>query len=430
MADQEVRLSIQEMFSYIEASPTAAHATAVTAASLKGAGYRVLDEREAWSAAPGDRLLVTRGDTSIIALKMGTSPLAEAGLRVIGAHTDFPGLRVKPQGSYGKKGYRQLGVEVYGGPILQSWFDRDLGLAGRVVVQTPDGTETRLFDISRALVRIPDLAPHIRVDKKSDPKLNKQKHLPLLLGLGEGGGEALLDLIAESAGAQRSDLLAWTIEAYDFQPGTLAGLNDEFACIRSIDNLSSCHAGLSALLADGEETPHTQVLALFDNEEIGSTTRQGAQSGFLDTVLERLCGDQRETFHRTIAASTFLSVDGAHALHPNFVEAHEPHHHPLLGGGVAIKTNANERYTTNLESLAMVRGCAARAEVPLQDFVARTDVGTGSTIGPMTSSRLGIRGVDLGIAMLAMHSIRETCGSADPLLLRRLLVEFLTWQEG
>jgi len=424
MVNQKYKDASLDMLEYIDASPTAAHATREAIRRLEASGYRRLDEADSWKIGAGEKFYVTRNDTSVIAARVGSGKCEEDGFRIVGAHTDFPGLRLKPNGIYSKNGYIQLGVEVYGGPIVHSWFDRDLGIAGRLVVEG----EPVLFDIRKPVCRIPNLAPHIRVNKNEELKFNKQDHMPPVVGLGDEStleAEPVRKLIAESAGVDESKISTWSVEIFDLQPGTLGGMSDEFVFVRSIDNLASCHAALEAL-TNAPDKPFTQVIALFDNEEIGSATMQGAASRFLDAVIERIClasESPREAFYRAIANSIIMSVDGAHAINPNYAEAHEPRHHLVLNGGVVHKVNANERYTGQIDAVAHLVKCAEKAECPLQKFVARTDVGTGSTIGPMTATRLGIRSVDVGGPILSMHSTREMAGTEDQLHMINLIRE-------
>lgn len=430
MREKESKQTALDMISFIDACPTAAHAVAELSSRFEKAGFKRLDEADSWSVQPGDQLYIVRNHSSILAIRAGSAPLQDAGFRIIGAHTDFPGLRLKPNGFYSKNGYIQLGVEVYGGPILHTWTDRDLGLAGKIIAKTDNRPpEVILFVVRRPVCRIPNLAPHIDPDKKKEGlQLNKQDHLPPVIGIGEEKAleeKPVLKLIAESLGIDPEKISSYSIEIFDIQPGCLGGLNDEFIFVRSFDNLASCHAAMEALLR-APETAFTQVVALFDNEEVGSTTMQGARSGFLDSVLERLClssDNPREAFFRALAKSLAVSADGAHAVNPNYPEAHEPKHQPILNGGPVIKVNAQERYTTQIDALEHLKQCAERQNVPLQTFVARTDVGTGSTIGPMTASRLGIKSIDIGSPMISMHSVREMAGTDDQLSMVKLLTE-------
>ncbi|MCX6646191.1 MAG: M18 family aminopeptidase [bacterium] len=429
MVDQKFKDITLDMIKFIEASPTASHSVAESIRRLEAVGFRHLDEKDKWDVKPCDWVYFTRNGSSLIAVRVGTASYASAGFRIVGAHTDFPGLRLKPNGVYSKNGYLQLGVEIYGGPIIHSWLDRDLGIAGRLVVEDGGESDVVLFDVKRPVCRIPDLAPHIRVNKTEEIKFNKQDHMPPVIGLGDEKSleeEPVKKLTAKTAGVDPAKVSSYSIEIYDVQPGTLGGMNEEFVFSRSLDNLSSCHAAIKALLKAPDNVPFSQVVALFDNEEVGSQTMQGARSGFLDTVLERLCmgtENSREDYFRALANSIFISCDGAHALNPNYPEAHEPRHYLYLNGGPVMKVNAMQNYATQIEAKEHLEKCAKRAEVPLQTFVARTDVGTGSTIGPMTASRLGIRAVDIGNPMVSMHSIREMGGTEDQLHMVNLLIQ-------
>jgi len=433
MPDPAARQTSLDLLDFIASSPTAAHAAREVARRLDRAGFVRLDENDRWSLKPSDQVYIVRNHSSIIAARIGASPPEDAGFRIVGAHTDFPGFRLKPRGVYSKNGYIQLGVEVYGGPILHTWTDRDLGLAGKLAVKNEDGShEVLLFEVNRPVCRIPNLAPHIRPEKTDEIKLNKQDHLPPVIGIGDEKAledKPVMKLIAAAAqggGVDPERISSHWIEVFDIQPGAVGGMNEEFLFVRSFDNLASCHAGIEALTMAPKDAPFTQIVALFDNEEVGSGTMQGAASRFLDSLIERIClsSDQpREAYFRSLANSMMISADGAHAVNPNYPEAHEPRHHPILNGGPVMKINANERYTTQIDAAEHLRKCAEKSGVPLQTFVARTDVGTGSTIGPMTASRLGMRSVDIGSPMISMHSSREMAGAVDQLHMIRLLTE-------
>jgi aspartyl aminopeptidase len=422
-----------DLLQFIDASPTASHATRECVRRLESKGFTRLCETDKWEIKPGGCYYVIRNDSSIIAARVGTGKPAEHGFRIIGAHTDFPGLRLKPNGIYSKNGYIQLGVEVYGGPIIHTWTDRDLGIAGRLAVEDSKGNiDIVLFNFNRPVCRIPNLAPHIKIDKNAEVKFNKQDHLPPVIGIGNDKfleDQPVLKLIAKAADGgpvNPSKINSHSVEIYDLQPGTIGGMNDDFIFTRSIDNLAACHAAIEALLSADKKSKFTQLVALFDNEEVGSGTMQGAGSGFLESVIARLCesdGCPGEGFYRSMANSILISADGAHAVNPNYPEAHEPRHHPILNGGPVIKVNSNERYTTEIKALAHLKKCAKIAGSPLQTFVARTDVGTGSTIGPMTSAKLGLRSIDIGSPMISMHSSREMGGSADQLHMINLMRE-------
>ncbi len=430
MATEHARTVTQDLIQYIERGPTAAHAVVESAARLRAAGFTEVAEGDAWDLQPGVRFFVVRGHTALVAGQVGTAPPAEAGFRLAGAHTDSPGFRVKWNNPLQREGYVQLGVEIYGGPLLSSWADRDLGIAGRLLVKDGDGTQSVLVRLDRPLARIPLLAIHL--DRGVNEKglvLDAQKQLPPVIGLdGDGAAGRLAEQLADTAGVTVDDILDSWLELFDLQPATLGGLDEEFVFTPKIDNLAGCHACLEALLADEEPAPFGRVVALFDSEEVGSATPEGAGSTFLDTVLERLClgGDRaREDYLRAISRSILVSVDGAHALHPSFADRHEPQHKPLLGGGPVVKINAKERYATTLDTRAHLGRCAAAAGVPLQYYVHRTDLPCGSTIGPISATLMGVATADVGSPMISMHSVREMGGTDDQAHMIHLLAAHL-----
>ncbi|MBM3316803.1 MAG: M18 family aminopeptidase [Candidatus Eisenbacteria bacterium] len=433
MAADRARKTTLDLMDFIHAGPTAAHAVAAAAARLEAAGFARLDERAPWRLRPGQGFHLSRGATGLVAGRVGSAPPAEAGFRIIGAHCDSPGLRVKPKSPYEARGYLQLGVEVYGGPLLASWADRDLTLAGRLLVRRRGGEpRVALVRVARPLCRIPLAAIHFQREVNQEGlKLDAQKHLAPILGLDGGrapGAGALLELLAGAAGVRPADVVGADLELVDAQPPALASLREELFAAPRIDNLAGCHAALEALLRAPATARATTVIALFDGEEIGSQVPSGADSFFLDAALERLslaAGPGREAWHRARAASWMVSVDGAHALHPNYAEMHDPHHLPALNGGPVIKVNAKQRYATSLLTRGRFEECAARAGSPVQHYVHRSDLPCGSTIGPIAAARLGIPTVDVGNPMLAMHSIRETGGVLDQEWMIAALVEHL-----
>jgi aspartyl aminopeptidase len=368
---------------------------------------------------PGGRHYVVRGGSSIIAFIVGSRPAADAGLRLIGAHTDSPGLRLKPKPAEDVAGMVRLGVEVYGGPILATFADRDLSLAGRVNVRVPGGFETRLVRFAEPLLRLPNLAIHMnREVNENGLKFNKQTELPLLLGVSEDGSKAearFRQPIAALLGVEPDTLLTWELNAYDTQKGAFWGVDQEFIANSQLDNLASCHAALSALLAAGEPSA-TCLCAFFDHEEVGSESATGAGGSFVQDVVARLAasaGLDGEDQRRMLARSFFISADMAHGWHPNFPAAYEPCHHALVNAGPVIKSNANQRYSTSAETAARFMALCDKAGVPCQQYAHRTDLGCGSTIGPIVAARLGIPAVDVGSPMWAMHSIRESAGVLD-----------------
>jgi aspartyl aminopeptidase len=404
---------VQDLLEYIDASPTPFHAVAETVTRLEAAGYRALDEAEVWDVGTGDKVYVVRGGGSVAAFHLGTAPPEQAGFRLLGAHTDSPNLRVKPNPELKQAGYGQLGVEPYGGVLLHTWLDRDLSLAGRIALA--DGT-TRLVDFGRELLRVPSLAIHLNREVNVEGlKLNAQKHMaPVLTMLNDLGEVDLRSVLATEIGdIKAEDLLAWDLMAYDVQPSTRSGLGREFIHAARIDNLASCHAGLVALLGNESAGDVTRGVVLYDHEEVGSRSAQGAASNFLRNCLERLCGATAESFHRAVAKSFLISADMAHAIHPNYSELHDPRHKPVLGQGPVVKINVNQSYATDGESWASFERWAREAKVVTQRFVIRSDLRCGSTIGPITAAELGMRTVDVGNPMLSMHSCREVAAAAD-----------------
>lgn len=409
----------RDLLAFIDASPSPWHAVETCAARLQAAGFSRLEEGERWTLAAGSRHYVVRGGSSIIAFIVGSRPAPDTGLRLIGAHTDSPGLRLKPKPAEDASGMIRLGVEVYGGPLLATFADRDLALAGRVNVRTADGFASHLVRFDEPLLRLPNLAIHMnREVNENGLKFNKQTELPLLLGVSTDDTTAearFRQPIAEALGVDAGDLLTWELNAYDTQKGTFWGVDREFVADSQLDNLASCHAALSALLA--AETPAaTSLCAFFDHEEVGSESATGAGGSFVADVIARLAagaGLDAEDQRRVLARSFFISADMAHAWHPNFPAAYEPCHRVLVNAGPVIKSNANQRYSTSADTAARFMALCAKAGVPCQQYAHRTDLGCGSTIGPIVASQLGIASVDVGSPMWAMHSIRESAGVLD-----------------
>lgn len=429
---QEEQNCTNSLLAYIDASPTPWHAVDVMAGHLKAAGFRQLREEEAWTLKAGDACFVTRAGSALAAFIVGSNEVFEEGFRIVGAHTDSPGLRVKAEGIHEKHGMIRLGVEVYGGAILASWTDRELSLAGRIVLRddkAQTGIRTALTRIDEPLLRLPNLAIHLNREVNNlGLKLDKQEGMPLLLGAAsDNAGERLLDLCCERAGASRESLLEFELCAFDVQPSALYGLDGEYLAAGRIDNLAMCHAGMQALLdlrKLGDPPASTSIGVFYDNEEVGSQSAQGADGSFLPDLLERLqlaLELSREDFRRACSRSFLVSADMAHALHPNGASFYEPQHHVFLNEGPVVKLNANLRYTSSATSTARFGRCCEAAGVPMQRYVHRTDLACGSTIGPMASANLGIEGVDVGNPMLAMHSIRECAGSKDHLMMVKAL---------
>jgi aspartyl aminopeptidase len=430
---------VDDLLAFIDRSPTPYHAVAESTTRLEAAGFERLDETDVWSLSRGDRRYVVRAGGSLAAFEVGSDPVAEAGFRVVGAHTDSPNLRIKPSPDVSAKGYRQLAVEPYGGVLLHTWLDRDLSLAGRVTLREKNGrTVTRLVDFARPLMRVPSLAIHLyRELNEQGLKLNAQQHLVPIIGLEHDPG--LIDLLCQEFAANglarpaQEDVLAWDLMAYDVQPSTRSGAEGEFIHAPRLDNLASSHAGLSALIEAGAtgESASTRVVVLYDHEEVGSRSSHGAGGPFLADTLSRIVSsvgpaeaDSAQSLARAISRSWLISADMAHAIHPNYAERHEPGHQPVIGGGPVIKTNAGQSYATDSETAGLFAGLCKGAGVKWQNFVTRSDLGCGSTIGPISAARVGIRTVDVGNPMLSMHSCREMAGASDVEPMIRVLAKF------
>lgn len=422
---------IDRFRAWLDAAPTAFHAAAEAARLLEAEGYTALDETSAPEALPaGARRYVLRAG-SLIAFRVGGRNPAETGFRIVAGHTDSPNLRIKPRPHLREHGYVRLGVEPYGGVILATWVDRDLGIAGRVHVRDGAGQRSLLVDLRRPLCRIPTLAIHLNRGVNDDGlKLNAQKDMPAILAQSDDkGAEPLRGLLCEAAGVEPDALLTWDLALYDLTPATVSGLNGEFLHSTRLDNLGSCHAGLEALLA-AEDADTTAVLALFDHEEIGSTTERGAQSAWAEQVLERIvrdaAGDNAGGLSRALTQTWLVSSDMAHAVHPAFGDKHDGEHMPKLNAGPVIKQHTSWRYGTEGDGAAFFLRLCEAAEVPCQWFVNRSDLACGTTVGPLVAARLGIRVVDVGNPMLSMHSAREMCGTQDQARMAGAMARFFS----
>lgn len=425
--------ALDRLLDFLQAAPTPWHATACMAERLEAAGYRRLQETDAWQLEPGERVYATRNDSSIVALQLPAAGLSS--LRMIGAHTDSPCLRLKPNAAQTAGGWLQLGVEVYGGALLAPWFDRDLGLAGRVHVRHGDGRiEGVLLNVARPIAIVPSLAIHLDREANKGRTINPQTEMPPVLMQGEETADferLLATWVAEQHGFDSVEIVDFELCFYDVQPPSRVGVREELLASARLDNLLSCFIGLEALLASGGQ--EGALLVANDHEEVGSASACGAQGPFLEDVLRRVNeqlgtpGD--EGFVRLIQASRMISCDNAHALHPNFADKHDKAHGPALNGGPVIKVNANQRYATSSATAAMFRELCRQAEVPVQAFAVRADMGCGSTIGPITATELGVPTLDVGVPQWAMHSIRETAGAQDVEYLTRALSAFVNSPE-
>ncbi|AXO62780.1 M18 family aminopeptidase [Ectopseudomonas oleovorans] len=422
---------IQGLLDFLNASPTPFHATTSLAMRLEAAGYRHLDERAPWQTEAGGRYYVTRNDSSIIAFKLGKRPAVDGGIRLVGAHTDSPCLRVKPNPELQRQGFFQLGVEVYGGALLAPWFDRDLSLAGRVTYRRDGKVESQLIDFYQPIAVIPSLAIHLNREANQGWAINPQNELPPILAqLASSETADFRALLAEQLAMEHDfnpdAVLDYELSFYDTQSAAIVGLNQDFIASARLDNLLSCYAGLLALIESDDE--ETCVLVCTDHEEVGSCSACGADGPFLEQVLRRVLpgGD---AFVRAIQRSLLVSADNAHGVHPNYADKHDGNHGPKLNAGPVIKINSNQRYATNSETAGFFRHLCLENEVPVQSFVVRSDMGCGSTIGPITASQLGVRTVDIGLPTFAMHSIRELAGSHDLEHLVKVLTAFYSSPE-
>ncbi|GAB3162686.1 M18 family aminopeptidase [Myceligenerans halotolerans] len=448
-APKAAKQHVEDLGAFVAASPSSYHAAAEVTRRARVAGFVALDETDAWHVVPGGRYVVVR-DGSVIAFAIPADAGPDAAFTILGAHTDSPGFKLKPKPTTGAHGWWQAGVEVYGGPLLNSWLDRELELAGRVV--TTEGTEHLVR--TGPLLRIPQLAIHLDRGANEGLKLEAQRHTQPVWGLGDLSGADVLAEIAPQA-VDPATIAGYDITVADTQPPRTFGAGQSMFASGRLDNLLSAHAALTALLTrvnggkkgkgGGAPSPGTAaanggaantaavnrriaVLAAFDHEEIGSASRSGAAGPFLEDVLGRIhaaLGASAEDRARSFAASLHVSSDVGHAVHPNYPERHDPANRPVAGGGPILKINANQRYATDAHGAAAWNAACVAAGVPSQEFVSHNDVPCGSTIGPISATRLGIRTVDVGVALLSMHSAREMTAVVDPWYLSRAMTAIL-----
>lgn len=430
----EARTLAQDLLHFLDASPTPWHAVASLAARLEARRFVRLDERSPFTLEPGGRYYLDRGGVALVAFIVGTELPSTSGFRMIGAHTDSPGFRVKPRPEVVSQGLVALGVEVYGGPIQATWPDRDLGLAGRVVVEEEDGTlRSVLYRSDRPVVVLPNLAIHMQRDVNDQGlKLNPQTEVLPILGSLAGGlpeKDALKTLLGRDLGVDPSRILDHDLLLYDLETASFAGWNEEYILSGRLDDLAMCHGALTALLAGADEPcGPTRLVICYDAEEVGSQAVAGARSNLLPAVLERIglaLGEGREEHLQALARSFLVSADNAHAVHPGFEGRSEPRHAPRLNGGPVIKTHAGRSYATDGLAASVFEQACRAAQVPCQRFVNRSDGKSGSTIGSMTAAQLGVATVDVGSPQYGMHSVRETGGALDPWYMSRAMESFL-----
>ncbi len=426
--------SYKDLAAFLDSSPVNFWAIKTLAGHLADNGFQVLDMKDAWTLKPGGRYFVKKNDSALFAFVVGTDTDTATGFKIISSHSDSPGFRIKPNCEILCDGnIVKLNTEVYGGPILYTWFDRPLSLAGRVLLRSsnPLQPETNLIKFDRHLLTIPHLAIHFNRNVNDGNPLSKQKDMLPVLGRvsdKESAKGLLTRMVAEKLGVKSSDILDYDLSLFDTTRASVVGLNGEFITSGRLDDLSMVHASMCALL-DTLDKPDksTRVIAVFDNEETGSGTKQGAASPMLDYILRRINaskGGNEEDYFRAIASSFMVSADNGHAIHPNYPEKQDPTNHPTVGGGPVIKINANCKYMTDADSAAVFRTLCERAGVQCQYFVNHSDVAGGSTLGNILTSQIPLRGVDVGSPMWAMHSVRETGSLHDHSAMIAVMSEF------
>lgn len=418
--------SNEGLLQFLQESPTPFHAVLAMKKRLLAAGFSELNENDDWSVEPAGKYFTVRSGSAIVAFIQGTDSAIDSGVRIIGAHTDSPCLKVKPQPSKLCNGYQQLSVEVYGGLLLAPWFDRDLSLAGRVVYKNDAGElNSALVNFEKPIGMVPSLAIHLDRAANEGKKINP--HIDMDVVLGQSADKLdfkalLLEQLEAHGIMDAREVMDFNLSFYDVQAPSLIGLNNEFIASARLDNLLSCYIGMDALI--NSDNKQTSVLVCNDHEEVGSRSEVGAQGPMLSDVLKRLFPDSTQ-LHRVLRHSLMLSVDNAHGIHPNFASKHDENHGPIINQGPVIKFDACQGYATNSDSAAFLRWLAEEGDpIPLQTFVMRADMRCGSTIGPITSAELGVQTIDIGLATFGMHSIRELGGASDGEHLFNLLVRF------
>ena len=407
------------LFEFLASSPTPFHASLTMSKSLDKAGFIKLNEADVWSLSKGTKYYLTRNDSSIIAFIYGENELQEDGICMIGAHTDSPCLKLKPNTIIHKKGYIQLGVEVYGGALLNPWFDRDLSLAGRVSGLNENGELVHpLIDFKRSIAIIPSLAIHLDKEANKNRSINAQTDIPPIMMQSEES-VSFEDILLKETGL--AEILDFELMFYDTQAPDFIGLNKDFIASARLDNLLSCYVGLQSIMQ--ADVQKSALLICSDHEEVGSESTSGAAGPFLEMVLKRL-ESSHEAYARMINTSLMISADNAHAVHPNYPSKHDENHGPLLNHGPVIKVNANQRYASNSLSVSHFKLLCKKVDVPYQSFVTRTDMGCGSTIGPITATKIGVKTIDIGLPTFAMHSIRESAGVKDAHMLYQVFKEY------
>ncbi|HIC43586.1 MAG TPA: M18 family aminopeptidase [Sulfurimonas sp.] len=411
----------QTLLDFLASSPTPFHATQTMSTVLDEAGFYKLNETEVWELKKGNKYYLTRNDSSVLAFIYGENDLSTEGISMVGAHTDSPCLKLKPNTIIHKKGYIQLGVEVYGGALLNPWFDRDLSLAGRVSGLNDKGELIHpLLDFKRAIALIPSLAIHLDKEANKNRCINPQTDIPPII-MQSDESISFEDILLKETGLK--EILDFELMFYDTQKPAIIGFNEDFIASARLDNLLSCYVGLQALVQAPSQ--NSALLICSDHEEVGSESTSGAAGPFLEMVLKRI-ESSHEDYARMINSSLMISADNAHGVHPNFSDKHDENHAPLLNHGPVIKVNANQRYASNSQSISQFKLLCKKVDVPYQSFVSRSDMGCGSTIGPITATKIGVKTIDIGLPTFAMHSIRESAGVKDAYMLYKVLKAYFS----
>ena len=417
----------QQLCAFLDASPTPFHAVSTMVSLLSEAGFTELSDDQSWSLKQGGKYYVVRNGSSIVAFVNGSEAVSKSGVRIVGAHTDSPCPMLKPQPDIQKGGFCQLGVEIYGGALLNPWFDRDLSIAGRVVYKDANQElKQTLVNFKHPVATIPSLAIHLDRNANKDRTINPQTDIPPIvkLNMGNQKSQSFRDILQQQFLTDQDQVMDFELCLFDTQPAAMVGLEKEFLASGRLDNLLSCFVATQALIkADGTQTC---IMACNDHEEVGSVSAVGADGPFLESVIAKIAANESSSLDISalIDKSLLISCDNAHAVHPNYMDKHDAGHLPSINGGPVIKTNVKQRYATNSVTSSRFKQLCEQANVPVQQFVSRADMGCGSTIGPIASSRLGVAPIDVGIAQLAMHSCRELTGSKDSLRLALVLVAF------
>ncbi len=433
--EKKVLKLAKDLIDFINSSSTSFHCVAEVKKRLSESGFLPLNEVDKWEIERGGKYYITRNDSSIVAFVMGQKEIWQSGFRIAGAHTDSPSLKIKNNGASIVGGILRMSVEPYGGGGINStWLDRNLSIAGRIVTENDKGEfQSRFIDLKKAIAIIPNQAIHMNRDMNKGIEYNKQKHLQAIITCVDKDNknepvDIFKNIIAGEASVTADSITDMELFLYDVQKGIIHGLNDDFLSAPRIDNLAMCHSITGAIKESTCERDETSVAVFYDNEEIGSRTLQGADSSFFRDILDRIIvvsGGKEEDLFRARAKSFSISADGAHGHHPNYGDSHDPFYAPVINGGPVIKTSANYKYSTTSETSSVFKKLCIDSNIPYQELINRSDIPSGSTIGSISSSITGIRSVDIGSPMFAMHSIRETCGVLDHYYISEVLKSFL-----